>query len=389
MTSILTNNGAMVALQTLRGINNELGTVQEQISTGKKVGTAQDNAAVWAISKTMEADVSGFGKVSEGLAVAESTVGVARNGAEKISDLLKKARDSIIQAQDPAQDGAKIQEDINAISEQIKSVVASAQFNGVNLLDSTSGGATMDVLASLNRDGTGVSAGKISIDRQDLRVEGLEKVATADLADRIDVATTPITAGGTSGVTIGGVTAPAAGDVFKLTIGSVTKSFTATADDDADSMAAKIAGAFSGGDITASVAAGVITFTNNGATDLDVVAEAYANTGGAGGGLAALSTIDVTTPANATAALGAIDALITMAIDAAAAFGTAQNQLKTQNEFVSQLADTMKMGIGAMVDADMEEASARLKALQTQQQLGIQSLSIANQAPSSVMALFR
>ena len=49
----------------------------------------------------------------------------------------------------------------------------------------------------------------------------------------------------------------------------------------------------------------------------------------------------------------------------------------------------MKSGVGAMVDADMEEASARLTALQTQQQLGIQALSIANQAPQNVLSLFR
>ena len=52
-------------------------------------------------------------------------------------------------------------------------------------------------------------------------------------------------------------------------------------------------------------------------------------------------------------------------------------------------ADSLKNGVGALVDADMEEASARLAALQTQQQLGIQALSIANQAPQNVLALFR
>jgi flagellin len=49
----------------------------------------------------------------------------------------------------------------------------------------------------------------------------------------------------------------------------------------------------------------------------------------------------------------------------------------------------MKAGIGSLVDADMEEASARLQALQVQQQLGVQSLSIANQAPQSILSLFR
>jgi flagellin-like hook-associated protein FlgL len=51
--------------------------------------------------------------------------------------------------------------------------------------------------------------------------------------------------------------------------------------------------------------------------------------------------------------------------------------------------DALKNGIGAMVDADMEEASARLQALQVQQQLGIQALSIANQAPQNILSLFR
>jgi len=49
----------------------------------------------------------------------------------------------------------------------------------------------------------------------------------------------------------------------------------------------------------------------------------------------------------------------------------------------------MKSGIGALVDTDMEEASARLQALQVQQQLGVQSLSIANQAPQTLLSLFR
>ncbi|TLP56574.1 flagellin, partial [Parasedimentitalea maritima] len=58
MTSLLTNNGAMVALQTLQTVTNNLTETQTQISTGKRVGSASDNAAVWAISKTMESDIS-------------------------------------------------------------------------------------------------------------------------------------------------------------------------------------------------------------------------------------------------------------------------------------------------------------------------------------------
>lgn len=57
MSSILTNNSAMVALQTMKSINANLNKTQSEISTGKSVATARDNAAVWAISKTMESDV--------------------------------------------------------------------------------------------------------------------------------------------------------------------------------------------------------------------------------------------------------------------------------------------------------------------------------------------
>ncbi len=57
MTSILTNNGAMVALQTLKSINNDMGKVQSEISTGLKVATAKDNSSSWAIASTMKSDV--------------------------------------------------------------------------------------------------------------------------------------------------------------------------------------------------------------------------------------------------------------------------------------------------------------------------------------------
>lgn len=124
MTSILTNNGAMTALQTLKTINRDLGTVQEQIASGKKVGTAKDNAAVWAVSKVMEADVAGFKKISEGLAVGGSTVAVARNAAESTTKLLTQMKDRIVQANDPAQANnlGKIQADITALRDQISSV---------------------------------------------------------------------------------------------------------------------------------------------------------------------------------------------------------------------------------------------------------------------------
>ena len=107
------------------------------------------------------------------------------------------------------------------------------------------------------------------------------------------------------------------------------------------------------------------------------------------GGLAGLDSIDVTTNENADSALKNIDILLNNSLDAAASFGSDQSRIALQDEFVTSLIDSLRTGIGALVDADLEAASARLQALQVQQQLGVQSLSIANQAPQSILSLFR
>ena len=92
MSSILTNNSAMVALQNLKSINMDLSKTQNEISTGKSISSASDNASMWAISKVMEADVAGFSAISKSLALGESTVAVAAAGADKIVDILKEIK---------------------------------------------------------------------------------------------------------------------------------------------------------------------------------------------------------------------------------------------------------------------------------------------------------
>ena len=158
MSSILTNNGAMVALQTLKSVNDDLGKAQTSISTGKEVGTAKDNSAVWAISKTMESDIAGFESIEDGLSVGEATVAVASAGAEQIVEKLTEMKELIVSAQSENVDHAKIQTDIDSKADQIDAIISAAQFNGANLLatDVDGNGATsLGVLASLDREGAG------------------------------------------------------------------------------------------------------------------------------------------------------------------------------------------------------------------------------------------
>jgi flagellin len=280
MSSILTNNSAMVALQTLKSINSNLSNTQSAISTGKDINSAKDNASVWAISKVMESDVSGLDAVKDSLAVGQSAVAVASAGAELIVETIKEMQKLAISAQSEGANFVQIGEEMTAKKAQLDSIVAGSQFNGVNLLatDTDGNGATgMAVVGSITRVGSAAPTA-VQID-----------VATADLETAV------------TGVTL-----------------------TGTAD------------------------------TADAATTYD----------------------ELTT-------------MLNLAITGAANLGTSAKRLDDQSNFVSKLSDALTSGIGSLVDTDMEAASAKLQALQTQQQLGVQALSIANQAPQTILSLFR
>ncbi len=280
MSSILTNNGAMVALQTLKSINMNLTDTQNAISTGKEVATAKDNASVWAISKVMESDVSSLDAVSDSLATGGSTLAVASAGAELVVETLKEMQQLAVSAQSEGADFDQIEAEMAAKKEQVDATIAGSQFNGVNLLNTDidgAGGTSMTVVSSISRVGSGSPS-----------------------AETIDVATA---------------------------------------------------------DLEATVTGGTLT-----------------------------------TIADAATAATAFDDLTTMleaAITGAANLGTSAQRIDDQQNFVSKLSDALTSGIGALVDTDMEAASAKLQALQTQQQLGVQALSIANQAPQTILSLFR
>ena len=523
MASILTNNSAMVALQTLNGINKNLDGIQSQISTGKKVGNAKDNAAVWAISSVMQSDVKGFKGISESLSLGSSTVAVGRQASETVTDLLTESKGKIVSAQEENVDRAKIQTDIEALTSQINSVLGAAQFNGKNLVNSYD---ATSVLSSLDRSSDGsVSSSSIAFTGQNLTGEA-GTVETANAIDRIgtvaddgtytvgagatlssaandatitlatDLADTDtltinfadqqfsftnntgaviavadlddIVAAGLANLGVEGVTTAVTG-AGEVTVSSTNKfdtididgtsgSTTVVVDPDAGGAQAALAAGATGtltaraetvslggagntggvvnegdgfrislggqsfdytakdGDTLNDVATGLKRVIDAGGIDgvsvqvnlsddpvsepptiqidndntADIALTVDDGSGGvASGGLVGLDGIDVSTAEGAENALANIESLIQTSIDAAAEFGSVQGRIDIQADFVSKLSDALKSGIGALVDANLEEASARLQSLQVQQQLGVQALSIANQAPQSVLSLFR
>ena len=108
------------------------------------------------------------------------------------------------------------------------------------------------------------------------------------------------------------------------------------------------------------------------------------------GSIISLSLTDeLLTLTGATNALAKLDNSITALNSALGEIGAQAKQIQAHNTFVTKLVDTLESGVGNLVDADLAKESARLQALQVQQQLGAQALSIANQAPQVILSLFR
>lgn len=123
-------------------------------------------------------------------------------------------------------------------------------------------------------------------------------------------------------------------------------------------------------------------------------ADAFVTLSGAdlslGGSIITIAQSDsIDTLSGAQGVLSALNTSIDAVNSALGSIGSQGKQIEAHNTFVSKLMDALEAGVGNLVDADMAKESARLTALQVQQQLGVQALSIANQAPQIILSLFR
>ena len=275
MSSILTNNSAMVALATLNEVNRGLNETQNRVSSGLAIRSGKENAAYFAISETMKGDSGMFKAINEGMTATKNSVATARLGSESVSDIAQQMVERIAFAQSDGINKADVQSELVALAANMQSAIDQATFNGDDLVGAAA--ATVTVVSGITRAGGTFATTSMTFDSVDLQA-----IQTALAA--VDVTNTGTT------------------------------------------MAAKL-----------------------------VAAEAQ------------------------------LDASIT----AATSMGVAEKALEGQMEFIDSLTDTLDSGVSSMVDADMEQEAARLQALQVQQQLATQSLSIANRAPQNVLSLFR
>ena len=142
MNSINTNVGAMTALQNLAATQTELSVTQNRINTGLKIASAKDNGAIWAIAQTEKAQASSLDAVTNSLNNGKSVLDTTLQAGSQLTDILNQMRQKALAASDAGVDDASRTQYENEYTKLVQSyanVIASATFNGVNLVDNSSG----------------------------------------------------------------------------------------------------------------------------------------------------------------------------------------------------------------------------------------------------------
>jgi flagellin len=143
-------------------------------------------------------------------------------------------------------------------------------------------------------------------------------------------------------------------------------------------------------DVTKGLLTGNVTVTQPAGTGTTTTSYFLLDVGAAtAAGGAEIALDSSTSNDNIDGMINAVESMLSSMTDTAATLGATNTRIDMQNSFVTNLMDTIDKGVGRLVDADMNQESTKLKALQTQQQLGIQSLSIANSDSQNILSLFR
>lgn len=343
--SINTNFAAQTALASLNSTNKSMLQTQNRISTGFRVANAEDNAAYWSMATSMRADNKSLSAVNDALGIGAATIDVAYTGMNAAIDLVKDMSAKLVAARQPGVDKAKVQSEIDELQNQLRSIAKGATIAGQNWLGVDTGSAsyqaTVSVVASYARS-EGVNGSEVAVGTL-----------------KIDVGSNFLLDANTDGTTGAVADSGSAGPEALGILGSARLS---RADADAGDLAR--------GSIDADGTIVLVNYDPDNATtaEIDIIGA---------------------TDDQMEDYIQAVDAALTEMTTAATNLGSTKKRIDIQKSFVGSLMDALDRGISTLVDADMNAESTRLQALQVQQQLGIQALSIANSSSQNILALFR
>jgi flagellin len=362
----MTNASAMTALQTLRKTNTELQTTQSRISTGYRVAEASDNAAYWSIATTMRSDNKALSTVKDALGLGAAKVDTAYTGMNSAISVVDEIKAKLVAAREPGVDRSKIQAEISQLQGQLEANSSATSFTGENWLSINSSGA-FSYERSIVSAFTRASDGSISIGTIDINIRSTT-LFDANAVDQIG---------------------KGAIDKTRLVVRS---NLTPTETTDHGNLVSAYTAARANYD--AAVASGNMANIGTTGTALTTAADNLANSAAATD--YSVFSLNISALTNSSADIEilegfikGVDAALSEMTTAASDLGAAKKRVDLQTTFVTNMMDAVDRGVGQLVDADMNKESTRLQALQVQQQLGIQALSIANSNSQSIMSLFR
>jgi flagellin len=394
MSSILTNPSALSALQALTQTQQALAQTQDQVSTGLAVANASENSSYWSIATQLNSDSGIVTAANSALTQSQSVLATASSAINSIITTISSIQTALTEATNPGADTNNINTSLASLSQQLTDAVNGASFNGLNILNGSQA-AALNFVAGFNATASGGTVNTISFTAQALTgvTGGTTTTAQAPTITNATTIANLITNYGTSN----GATLAVGTDVVTTTSatgnisvesealdGTITTTTYQGVDSNGNNSTGLTAGAAAGDvaafQVTVSTTppagtAGLLTQSSGGSS------YNLTNLGNAPGGTQVSS-------ANAQAMLNAVGGALSAVTNYAAIIGATQDRMTSYATFNTALTTNYAEGVSGLVDANMNTASTRLQALQTQEQLGIQSLSIANQNSQLILKLF-
>jgi flagellin len=394
MSSILNNSAALSALQALTMTQQSLAIVQGQVSTGLKVGTAADNSSYWSIAAQLRSDSGVVTASNDALSEGQSVLATASSAIDSVIKTLNSMTTSLTQAQNPGANIGDINTSLASLGRQLSDSVKGASFNGLNVLNGTQ--STLSFVSGFNATSTGGTLNIIAFAAQALtggatttptttttQSSVTDTATITNLAGLFNAPPTNATLSYGNDVITASTTGPMTLTVQSKDLNGSTTTSTYTALDANGNNSAIDTSLTSFGN-AASLA--VSTTTTTAASSNLLTQSGVDLTGGSG----PTSTFQLggTTGIAASLGLTAVNQALAAVTNYAALIGATQDRMTAATTFNTALTTNYSNGVSGLVDADMNQASTRLLALQTQQQLGIQSLSVANQNAQLILKLF-
>jgi len=336
MTSLITNTSAISAISRLRALDDSLNDSQIRTSSGYRIGTSSDNAAYWSIATTMRTDNRSLSAVEDALGLGAAMVDTASTGMDAAIEVMDDIKARLVAAREPGVDRNKVNAEITELKAQLRTVADGSAFSGVNWLkhartDQPWLKQPIQIVASVSRNSNNFAVETLSYERS-IPSDSNRQVISALVDDSADTH-------GEYGI----LTTDAYASSLGFTNGYVMLRGSGT------------------------------TSVPNGAPSLPQIE---------------IGISSATSDQEIEEMISVTDAMLLDITKTSTLLGTAGARIGRQESFVADLRDTIDRGVGRLVDADMNQESARLKALTTQQSLGVQSLSIANQQPANIMSLY-